>query len=327
MATVSDFHPRPAAAARPPAGTGIGVAAALLTVTIWAGTLAVSRLGATSGFAVADLAVLRFVVPAVVLLPWLVRGRHALRRAGAARLALIAVGAGLPFFLIATAGAARVPAAGIGVLLTGAMPFFVVAGAAIVFGDRVAPARRVGLALVFAGIVLMAGDALADGDGRTLAGAGLLLAGAAAWAIYTHAYRGSGLDPWTSAAFVSAVSALLLLPPYLVFRGTVLLAMPPSAVLVQVLCQGVLSGIVGLVAFAAAVSRLGAPRASVFGALVPVLVALFGVPLLGEWPAPWKWGAATMVGAGVALAGGIADLGRLPSWTARRRGRRQPAVR
>ncbi len=56
-----------------------------------------------------------------------------------------------------------------------------------------------------------------------------------------------------------------------------------------------------MAAYGAAVRRLGASRAAAFSALVPVLAALLGIPVLGEMPAPATVGG---IAAGVVLASG-----------------------
>ena len=49
----------------------------------------------------------------------------------------------------------------------------------------------------------------------------------------------------------------------------------------------------------------GRPSAgAAFGALVPVLSALFAIPLLGEWPSGADWAGIVVISAGVFLATG-----------------------
>jgi drug/metabolite transporter (DMT)-like permease len=69
----------------------------------------------------------------------------------------------------------------------------------------------------------------------------------------------------------------------------------------------VLSGVVAIVLYGIALTRLGATRGAALTGLVPALAAVLAIPLLGEWP-----GAATVVAIvattlGVALAAGALD--------------------
>ncbi len=68
--------------------------------------------------------------------------------------------------------------------------------------------------------------------------------------------------------------------------------------------QGVVAGVIALFLFGEAVRRLGASRAAVLGSLTPVLVAMLGMPLLGEFPSRLTWLAIIAVSAGVVLASG-----------------------
>ncbi|MGH6995539.1 MAG: EamA family transporter, partial [Stellaceae bacterium] len=80
----------------------------------------------------------------------------------------------------------------------------------------------------------------------------------------------------------------------------------------QAFVQGVVAGIMALYFYGDAIRRLGASRAAVLGALTPVVVALVGVPLLGEIPSAVAWAAIFAVSAGVVLAshGGLAQARR-----------------
>ena len=69
--------------------------------------------------------------------------------------------------------------------------------------------------------------------------------------------------------------------------------------------QGVFSGVLAVVAFAAAVSILGASRAAVFPALVPGAGILVGIPLTGEWPSPLQWAGVVLVTVGLIAALGV----------------------
>jgi drug/metabolite transporter (DMT)-like permease len=75
-------------------------------------------------------------------------------------------------------------------------------------------------------------------------------------------------------------------------------------VLWQALMQGVIAGLLGLWIFSAAVSRLGAPRASAFGGLVPVFSAWGGWWWLAEPITGVDLLAITSAVVGVVLASG-----------------------
>jgi drug/metabolite transporter (DMT)-like permease len=280
----------------------VGMAAALATVTIWAAWIALTRKGVTTSLSPVDVALLRYSVPSLVLLPVLRRIRPALKQAGTRRSLIMIAGSGAPFFLVCSTGMALAPAADIGTLLPGTMPLFVALFGFLFLRERIGALRLLGFALIFAGAVVVAVGGM--GHGSAWRGYPLLLGAASMWACYTLAFRRSGINAWQSAAIVNAGSILLLLP-LLLFSGTSrLLDAPLHDILLQGVVQGLVSGLLALVCYGAAVRRLGASNAAAFAALAPGLAALFGVPLLGEIPSLLSLAAILVVGFGVALASG-----------------------
>ena len=56
------------------------------------------------------------------------------------------------------------------------------------------------------------------------------------------------------------------------------------------------------------------PNANAFAALCPAMIALLGIPILGEWPTPIYWIAIGLISAGVYVVSG----GPLPGTRANR---------
>jgi drug/metabolite transporter (DMT)-like permease len=102
---------------------------------------------------------------------------------------------------------------------------------------------------------------------------------------------------------------VIYLPVYLALFGTRLARLSFADLAIQAVFQGVLVTIISIVLYARAVAILGASRGAAFGALVPVLSALFAIPLLGERPSETDWLGIALISAGVYLASG----GPLPS--------------
>lgn len=73
----------------------------------------------------------------------------------------------------------------------------------------------------------------------------------------------------------------------------------------QVTSQGLLSGLVAMVAYGFAVKSLGGTQAAAFTALTPVLAMIGGAVLLGEQIGPFEILAAVVTATGVALSTGI----------------------
>jgi len=287
--------------------TLVGVAAALTTVVIWALWIVGTRHAVTTTLDPAAVGILRFAVPALVLAPVWWRAGLLPRNMPAWRM-LGLLGSGAPFFLVVATGAQYAPAAEIGPLLPGTMPLFVALIAVTVFNERMDRWRALGFGLILAGIIAIAGRGLLDLSSGAWRGHLLFLLGAFMWAMYTHVFRRSGMTALEAAALISMWSVLMLLPVggaslFAAFeRG---LAAP---VFMQIVLQGVLSGVVGVILYSVSVQRLGAARAAAFAPLGPVMAMLIAVPALGEIPdlaALLGIGATTV---GVLLASGV----RLP---------------
>lgn len=299
----------PAAENAPPSGSRmiLGGLLALVTVAIWAIWIVGTRQAMTHDLPLAWIGLLRFGVPAIVLTPfwW----RAGLLPAGVDRglLALMVLGSGAPFFAATAFGMNFANAAQAGVLLPGTMPLFVAVLSAVVLGERFTASRLVGFALVVIAMLLIGGPALMAGQG-----AGLLLIpfGAFLWAVYTLAFRRSGLTPATAAGIIAVWSTFCLLPFAIVSSPAPLIHAEPLILGWQLLSQAVLSGILALVSYGASVRLLGSSRAAIFSALAPALAALIAIPVLGEIPSGLTVAGIVLVVIGVALASGAARFGR-----------------
>jgi drug/metabolite transporter (DMT)-like permease len=286
----------------------IGVAAALMAAVASGTWIVITRLGVTTTLSPFDTAFLRFAIPAVILLPVLLREGLALRRIGAGRMALMAMGSGLPFFLVSAAGMQLAPAAHAGALLPGGIPLFVTALAVIFERDRLRGWRAVGFALIVAGVIAIGGYNLFLGAPGQWRGHLLFLAGAALWSVYTLVFRRVGIGAWHGTALVSFYSTLVLIPIY-VLVGSRLPNTPWPELALQVSFQGVIAGVLAVSAYAAAIRRLGSARAAAFMALTPAVAALVAIPALGEWPDAATTVGIVAVSLGVALASGALGQG------------------
>lgn len=277
----------------------IGLAAAFVSAAIAAGWQVATRAGLTTGGLTAiDLALFRYGIPALVLLPLLLR--HGLWPSSAPRwLAVpLLLGGGLPFGLIAMTGAQLAPVAHMGALLAGTTPLFTGLLAWLLLKERLTPRKLAGFVVVGIGIALIASTSLADFGRGTLAGDALFLLAALTWAVFTVAFRASDIPPWHAAALVSLASALVALPLWLATGTERLLAASAPELLWLAAMQGVLAGLAGFWSFAVAIRHLGAIGAALAGAMVPVLAAVGGVLFLSEVPGPLVLAgvAATVIG-------------------------------
>lgn len=279
----------------------IGIGAALAAAAIWGAALAMTRLGVAGSGALAplDIVVLRFLGPALLLLPVLVRAVPKLRATSPLPLLGLFVGGGAPFVLVVSMGLQSAGAAEAGALLPGTVPLSV-AALSVLLGERFERARLAGFGLIALAVTVLVGPA-AIGASGSWTGYAMLLTASALCAVYTLALRRAGLAPLEVVAFVAAGSVLALLPATLAGLGETLLAAPWREVAAQALYQSLASGLIAPAAFAVAVARLGGAQAAAFGSLSPAAATLTGMALLGETPDTLALAAVLASGAGVAL--------------------------
>ena len=291
-----------ASPARPGASTVAGWAALCLTLIVWAGfSLSIRAIGA-SVLTPGDVALIRFLVPAVAMLPFLRSRWPALRALPMKHWAMIGGGAGLPFFLIAAAGGRLTSAAHVSALIAGTVPLSFALLGWLIWREPVDAARKRCLAVIVAGVVLLVAG-LGTFHWGVLGGAAVLLSASLLWGLYTHGLRKSGLDPLACVMVVTYPSLFLLAP----LMGAGVLESHLGQVgwrdtLPFILAQGVGVGLLSTLGYSLSIRLLGPVRCATAGAMAPVLATLMAVPLLGEQPSLTAFCGVLAVTAGVLLA-------------------------
>jgi len=197
-----------------------------------------------------------------------------------------------------------VPASSVGILLGGSMPLATALIGTTIFSERPDRMRVIGFTAIVASVAILLTRSLAVSAPTSWIGYALLPAAATLWAIYTHAFRRSGLSPLQGSALIAVWSFLIHLALVACF-GSTLAGVPVREIALQITSQGILSGLVAMVAYGFAVKSLGGTQAAAFTALTPVLAMIGGAVLLGEQIGPFEILAAIITAAGVALSTGI----------------------
>ncbi len=288
----------------------VGIASAVVTVAIWTGFIVIARASARRTLTPFDIALCRVIGASLVLLPWalwLTRGPGARRRTDAPeyafgglsplplrQTALAGLFGGLLYAVLAYTGFFYAPAAHASVLMPGSLPLWTTLLAALMLGDRITPARAVGLACIVAGDMLVGGSSLlaAFSGGDVWKGDVLFMTAAFCWSVYSVLARRFGLDAVratmaiTCLAFVTYVPAFALLAQAGVLT-THLPQAPWSEIAFQTLFQGVGSVAISGITFTQMIRHFGPVRSTMITTLVPCLSALGAVLLLGE-PLGWN---------------------------------------
>lgn len=263
-----------------------GVLLGLLAALIWASYLALARAGTNAGLGASDIAFVRYSVAAMIMLPWLLRhDPRTLGGVGLAKAAMLALLVGPLFILIGVGGYAFAPLAHGAVVQPAALTVGGMILAALVLKDRPTAAHVTGIAIIIAGLGFIAGPGLLAGAALTPLGDLMFAIAGLMWAGFTVLTRRWGISPLPATAAVSVVSAAIYVPAYLAFIGIDrLLSISTTMLAAQVIVQGVLSGVVAVIAYTRTVQLLGAARAAIFPALVPAVAILIGIPVTGEVP-------------------------------------------
>lgn len=280
-----------------------------MLAALWGGSFLFMRVAAPQ-FGAFALMFLRSGIGALVLMPFVVRGRGAAElRAHAWPIAWNGLlNSALPFTLY---GYALVHlSAGFSSILNAAVPFW---GALVAFfwiGERLNRFRVLGLVVGFIGVVVLVWGRLGfSGDGLGLPIAAVVAATASygVSSVAAKKYLG-GISALTGAGGSQLFSALALLPLAVVAWPE----RPPDAVAwISTLLLGVLCTGVAFVLFFRLIDRVGSTRALTVTFLVPVFAMLWGALLLEESITPRMILAAATILVGTALTTGVLDPRRI----------------
>ncbi|WP_054211653.1 DMT family transporter [Bosea vaviloviae] len=288
----------------------LGIACGLLTSLIWGVQAVVSRQSVADGLTAADVTILRFAVASLLLLPLALRRMRPfpVGRLGWRRAAILTALAGAPYALVLVGGAAFAPALHASVIVPGLIPVMTVALAFAVLGERPGILRMIGLAFVLAGIAAFGSQALggaalgASGAGeRAWIGDLFFVANAVMWSVFGLLARRWGTDA-IDVTIATCLLSLLVLPVFALTMPMRISEVVWSAIALQAVYQGALVGVGALFLYTKSVELLGAARATLFLPLNPVVTALAGAALLGEYPSLIEVAGMLLVIAGMSVA-------------------------
>jgi drug/metabolite transporter (DMT)-like permease len=281
----------------------IGLVFGLIAAVTWGAQAVVARSGTVAGYSPLDLAVLRYGAAALVLLPFAWRARRLLAGIGLPKLlGLVATGGAMNALLFGW-GLIYAPASHGGTIapITAAVMGAVLA--VPLLGERPTRGRAVALAVIASGVLLIGWDGIGGTHPGAWRGDIILVAAGSVWAAFTLLLRRWRIPALAGNAAMSVLSALVLLPPWLLLGGGVVLDMPWQSNLLQAFGQGVMSTAIATTLYARAGELMGATRTACLTAMVPVAAVLLSVLILGE---PLGW--AKLAGVVLAVAAMLAAV-------------------
>ncbi len=272
-------------------GKAVGYLAMMATLLLWAGFFLSLKGGANSDLLPADIAITRFLVPAILLFPCVYQARRQIAAIPKKYLLGMFIGSGLPYMLVASTAIQYVPVSHGSALVPGTLPLFVTGIAVLIFRQPLSAHRIAGLTAIIIGTVLFLSTSIGVSyDWAQSQGHVLFLVGSLMWATFTVCARIANLN-------ALACSGLLALGSCIVLLGAIASGILPSTlnntpaaewpwqeILSHTLLQGVGAGIVSSCTFLYAVNHLGAERSAAFGSTTPVIATLLAIPIFAEQP-------------------------------------------
>ncbi|MEO0545985.1 MAG: DMT family transporter [Pseudomonadota bacterium] len=284
----------------------LGLIAAVATVTIWASFMLVTRFAVQGSFTVEELIILRLIPGAIVMAPFMWKLGIWPHGQSWPRAAMLMVGASAVFPFVVSLGLAYAPASDGGALAPGMLPFWTALAAYALAGEVPGPRRRIGLAMILGGAVVVSlWQIIAGADENAWKGHLMFLTGSGCWAIYSVIFRQSGFTP-LHGLVIGLFWGAVLVSPLLLATGNVTFANASLGDIVwMTILQSFLIGILAMFLFGYAVQILGSAETAAFGALTPILALLGGVAFLGEFVTPLKVVGIALVAVGVFFASGV----------------------
>ena len=260
----------------------IGFLAGIGAAMLWGIWPTISRFSVQSSLNPYDIVFIRFAVSGLLLLPIFLKYRF--KDISVTGAGLLMSGAGAPYVIITVIGLQYTPASHGGLVIPSFNIIFSTVGAALFLGTKPTIARLTGLAFILVGCGTIFAQGIANADTVVLFGNLFFVLGGFAYAVYTVSSQKYRLDPWHAASIVSVLSALIYIPIYLIFLPSNLGDGTLEDIITQAFFQGIFTSIIAIFCFSTAIAKLGAARAVVFVALMPVFTMMTAIPILGEWP-------------------------------------------
>lgn len=281
----------------------------LVLSTLWGGSFLFNRI-AVAEIATLDIVAGRVFLAALVLFvaAWATGATLPRDRASWRDYAVMGLlNTVVPFCLIVWGQ--KTIGAGLASILNATTPIFgVIVAHLFTADDKASPAKIVGIAVAFLGVVVLVGiDALAglaDHLAAELACLGAALSYGVA-ALWSRRFRGR--PPITTALGQFTASSLVLVPAALVVSPPWAAPVPSAAAIACVVALAILSTAVAYILFFRLTTLVGPTNTTLVTFLIPPSAIFLGFAVLGERLAPQHVAGVVLIGAGLA-----AIDGRLP---------------
>ena len=277
-----------------------GCLAACFVICLWSTWLVVSRLGAQSELTIFDLAALRYGVSCVVTFPFVIyfkpwKNLTLLRTT-------ILTGLLGPFYIFCVFGGfLYAPVAHGGIFLNGSLPVLTLLFGTIFFAHQVSRNQIFGLILIFSSSIFALQDVSANTAESAWKGDILFFVSAIFFSCYLTLARQWNISMMEVLFCSSILNCLIYLPIWIWFLPKGLFTGFSSDFLLQMLYQGIMPNVVGLLLVAYAAKNIGSAATAAFLAGVPPLSTIIAFIFLHETLGLLGWVSVVLIAPGIVL--------------------------
>lgn len=267
---------------------------------IWATWLVASRSGAQSSLTAFDLAAMRYGISAIFAVPVVLYFKPwknmPLKRIIAFSFLMS------PFYILLVFGGFYfAPAAHGGIFMNGVLPAITLFIGWWWNNKKAVPRQLLGVVMIIIGAAL----AVADASQLSLIGSWkgdlMFFGGAIFFSGYLVISRRWQISTTQILLCSSVINAIIYVPIWYFLLPSGIAEAPQSQLLLQVLYQGLIPNLVGLLLVAYAVRQVGAAATAAFMAAVPAMGTVLSLLFLGEVPGLLGWFSLAVLTPGIVL--------------------------
>ena len=277
-----------------------GSVAACLVIGIWSTWLVVSRVGAQSELTIFDLAALRYGVSFLVTIPVVIYFKP-WKKLSLFRMVAVSGSLGPCYIFCVFGGFIFAPVAHAGIFLNGSLPVLTLLIGVIFLSQRINVTQAFGLILIFLASFFALRDVSDSITQVTWRGDILFFVSAVFFSAYLVLARHWNLSMMEVVFCSSILNCLIYLPIWVFFLPKGELDLFSTEFLLQMLYQGFMPNVVGLLLVAYAAKNIGAAATAAFLAGVPPLSTVFGFIFLDESLGFFGWASVVIIVPGIIL--------------------------
>lgn len=284
-----------------------GLSYVMFAILIWSGWVVVSRFGIKGTLSAYDITAIRFTTSGIILLPVVIKKGLRIGPWGVKSSLILSLLMGALYTNIAIFGMKFAPVSHVSTVINGVLLAVTTIVGMHGLREHIPVSRMVGMACSLSGIACMLLAHSSSGSEQWIGHLCFAIAGVM-WASYALLVRAWKLDALHTAAIVCVFSLFTYMPFYFAFATSHIGISNWHEVVFQAMYQGVLTGIVALIAFNLGLKIIGAAHAGSLIPLVPAISTLMAIPILDEMPTLTEWLGVGAITIGAFISSGLINF-------------------